>query len=621
MLLKKTILLLLFAIFLYADETNLDNLLSKYREADELYLNTKEEKLGHLILFSRSDLDKMQAYTLNDVLKTLRMFSLKNTRFGMSSIVRATSSEQSTPSVKILINSYELTSITSGTGLAQFGKMGLNFIDHIEVYQASNNIAFSGEPANMIIKLYTKDPSRENATIAQASVDSKKGSRAQLIDGDSYGEYSYLANIDINNNNFDEYKSNNSTLSRDGNRGQFYINFSKKDDYTVEAGSAIERYDLFSGFGPSITDGLIDSRYSYAQYTKYFDNSLKLILSTTYETIDIDNKDSIGITLLDGTISNNINVRTGSYTNSITLEKRYSYEENNFLFGAQIKQKSLFLDEFKSNTLDKPITLGPKDLDIYMLYFEDVYNINDDNQIVFGAKIDYYKDSFSKSSTQNLLRLAYISKINDDFFIKAFLQKNYSYPIFAQTTFSPMYIPNPNLESSKSVVTKIEAEYKKENLTLTVAAAASKSKNPIVLNPTTKMYVNSNKESSFEQFCIASNYKFDADNKLVLEYFRAYKDSSSFSSKNGALVQLYNRVNKFDIYNELVYRSSYTGYDGVDVEAGYDYTAGITYHYSKKLDLKLKGENLFDKASQTSINNIKVPTLERRAILTLEYIF
>lgn len=618
---KKTILLLLFAIFLYSDETNIDDLLSKYREADELYFKTKEEKSGHLILFSRSDLDKMQAYTLNDVLKTIRMFALKNTRFGMSSIVRATSSEQTTPSVKILINSYELTSITSGTGLAQFGKMGLNFIDHIEIYQASNNIAFSGEPANMIIKLYTKDPSRENATIAQASVDSKKGSRVQVIDVNSYGEYSYLANIDINNNNFNEYKSNSSTLSRDGNRGQFYINFSKKDDYTIEAGSAIERYNLFSGFGPSITDGLIDTRYSYAQFSKYFDSSLKLILSTTYETLDIDNKDATGIKLFDDTISNNLNVRTGSYTNSITLEKRYSYNENNFLFGAQIKQKNLFLDEFKSNTLNKPITLGPKDLDIYMLYFEDVYNIDDDNQIVLGAKVDYYEDSFSKSSTQNILRLAYLSKLNDDFSIKAFLQKNYSYPIFAQTTFSPVNIPNPNLESSKSAVTKVEVEYKKENLTLIVAAGASKSKNPIVYSPTTKMYINSDKESSFEQFCISSNYKFDADNKLILEYFRAYKNGSYFSSKDGALVQLYNRINKFDIYNELVYRSSYTGYDGVDVEAGYDYTSGIIYHYSKKLDLKLKGENLFDKASQTSINGIKVPTFERRAILTLEYIF
>lgn len=618
---KKIILLLLFAIFLYSDEANLDDLLSKYREADELYFNTKEEKSGHLILFSRSDLDKMQAYTLNDVLKTIRMFALKNTRFGMSSIIRATSSEQATPSVKILINSYELTSITSGTGLAQFGKMGLNFIDHIEIYQASNNIAFSGEPANMIIKLYTKDPSRENATVAQASVDSKAGSRAQVIDTDSYGEYSYLANIDINNNNFDKYKSNGSELSRDGNRGQFYINFSKKNDYTIEAGSAIERYDLFSGFGPSITDGLIDSRYSYAQLTKYFGNSLKLTLSTTYETLDIDNKDSTGITLFDDTTSGNLNVRTGSYTNSIALEKRYSYKENNFLFGAQIKQKRLFLDEFKSDTLDKSIILGPKDLDIYMLYFEDVYNINDDNQIVLGAKIDYYKNSFNKSSTQNILRLAYLSKLNDDFSIKTFLQKNYSYPIFAQTTFSPTNNPNPNLESSKSIVTKIEAEYKKENLTLTIAAGASSSKNPIVFNPITKMYVNSDKESSFEQFCISSNYKFDADNKLILEYFKAYKNGAYLSSKDGALVQLYNRIDKFDIYNELVYRSSYTGYDGVDVQAGYDYTSGIIYHYSKKLDLKLKGENLLDKASQTSINSIKVPTLERRAILTLEYIF
>jgi len=236
---KISLVLILFVSLLFGDEVGLNNLLSQYREAGELYKETKEEKSGHIIVFSRSDLDKMQAYTLNDVLKTVRMFTLKSTKFGMTSLVKSPYSEQSMSSIKIFINSYELTSITAGTGLAQYGKMGLNFIDHIEIYQASNTIITSGEPGNMIIKMYTKDPTRENATVAQASVDSKAGSRVQLIEGKSFDEYSYLANIDVSKNNYDDYRlNNNSELSKDGYRGQFYLNFSKKDDYEIEAGSA-----------------------------------------------------------------------------------------------------------------------------------------------------------------------------------------------------------------------------------------------------------------------------------------------------------------------------------------------------------------------------------------------
>ena len=54
---------------------------------------------------------------------------------------------------------------------------------------------------------------------------------------------------------------------------------------------------------------------------------------------------------------------------------------------------------------------------------------------------------------------------------------------------------------------------------------------------------------------------------------------------------------------------------------GLDYTTGAIYHYTKKLDLKLKGENLFDRASQIGINGLKIAPYDRRVIFTIEYIF
>lgn len=623
---KKTIFLLFLSTLLLKAEDFLDELLSEYREAQELYIETQAQEGGHVIVFSRADLDKMQAYTLNDVLKTLRMFTLKTTKFGLPTLIKSPYSEQTTSGVKLFIDSYEVTSLTAGTGLSQFGRMGLNHIDHIEIYQASNAIAFTGEPGNMVIKLYTKDPSRENATVAQISLDSRGGSRAQLIEANSFGEYLYLANADINRYNQKEYTlDDGSELSRDGYRGQFYFNLSKKNDFKLEAGVASERDELFDGFGNSIDDGELFTKNYYVQFTKEFDDNIRLILNSSYEEVEVTNRDSQGF-YLQGDLpadpkTTNLVVKNGLIVHNAILQKRTLYEDHSILLGAELKLKNMFLDELKSNEADRAVEVGPKDLNVYMLYAEDTYAINNNNKITLGAKLDFYDNHFSNTSTEHVLRFGYLSSLDNDTSLKIFIQKGYIYPLFAQTTFAPIYKPNPNLESVKNLVAKVEIEKKIDNLTLTLGVGGSKSKNGIVFDRTLGMYVNTTQKSDFEQFFINSNYKFDADNKLILEYFRAYNENASYSSDNGALMQLYNRIGKFDIYNELIYRSSYVGIDGIKIDTGYDYTLGAIYHYNKKLTLKAKGENLFDRASQIGINGLKIAPYDRRAIFTMEYVF
>ncbi|MEK6660208.1 MAG: TonB-dependent receptor, partial [Campylobacterota bacterium] len=543
-------------------------------------------------------------------------------KLGMSTLVKSPYSEKIISSVKVFIDSYEVTSLTDGTGLTQFGRMGLNFIDHIEIYQASNAIAFSGEPGTMVVKLYTKDPSRENAAVVQTSIDSRGGSRAQIIETKSFDEYTYLANLDISNYNFNEHKiADGSELSRDGKRGQFYVNLAKKDDFKVEIGSAIEKDKLFSGFGRSIDDGEFYTKNYYAQFTKYFDNDIKVILNTSYETVDLINSDNIGFALQDNSISNLLEAKNGSQTYNAILEKRLKYNDHDLLFGTQLKVRSFFLDELKSNGVNKDLVIGPKDLNIYMFYFEDEYSINSNNTLTLGAKIDHYDNHQTPSSTENILRVGYLSNLSDTTSLRAFIQKGYFYPLFAETTFSPLYFTNPNLKSAKSIIAKIEVEQKIDNLTLTVGGGGTESKDSISFDPISKTYVTNPDSNTFGQYYANATYRFDADNKVIAEYFRTYKEGSKYSPDNGALFQLYNRVNKFDIYNELIYRSSYVGVYNQKINTGVDYTAGAIYHYSKKLDLKLKGENLFDRASQIGMNGLKIAPYDRRVIFTMEYTF
>ena len=613
---------LIFGTLLFAEEAVLDDLLSQYREASELSHDTKRDMSGHITVFSRSDLNKMQAYTLNDVLKTIKMFTLKNTIFGPSALVKSPYSENTMSAVKLYINNHEVTSITAGTGIAQFGMLGLNHIDHIEVYQASNAIAFHGEPGNMVIKLYTKDASRENATVAQGSLDTKGGSRGQVIDAQNFGDYSYLANADIGANNYDkEYGKNNKELSRDTAQGQFYGSFSKKNDYTIEGSISKNKSDIFSGLAQASDGGSITTNYSYIQLTKALPLQIELLASGIYEEAHIDNKDALGIPLFDALPTNHLDVKTGSYNYDTVLQKRSNYDNHHFLFGTEAKLKSFFLDSIKSNGVQKEYPLGSKQLGIYMLFAEDSYDINENHQLIFGAKTGYYDDRQNNTETLNTLRFAYLAKLSEDFSLKSFIQNGYVYPIFAQTTFSPVALPNPQLRASKTEIFKLETEYKNNGLRVTLGTGASHAKDGIIFDKISKMYINNKMHSDFSQFFITSEYRFNTENKLLVEWFKAYKDNYSFTSDTGGLIQLYSTFGKLDLYNELVYRSSYIGTDGVHLDEGYDYTAGVIYHYSKHLDVKLKGENIFDKAIETSISGTKIPVFEPRAVLTLEYLF
>ena len=66
----KIVVLLFFISItsLFADD--MDNLLKEFSQKSDLSSKTKNENSGHLIIYTRNDLDKMQAKSLKDVLKS-----------------------------------------------------------------------------------------------------------------------------------------------------------------------------------------------------------------------------------------------------------------------------------------------------------------------------------------------------------------------------------------------------------------------------------------------------------------------------------------------------------------------------------------------------------------------
>jgi len=623
---KILFLLTILTSLLFSEDLVLDNLLKEYEDSESLYKKTKKESAGFLLVYSREDLERMQAFSLRDVLKTVRMYTMQLQSVGVTRIQKAGQGKAALPPIKLYIDDFEVTSVAQGNALDMYGEMDIYFVDHIEIYQGGSSIAFGNSPGSMVIRLYSKEPSRENSSSAQLSVDSKSGIDMRAVSAGTMGEYEYLLYADGSKTDFDKYTRNNQELSRDSKRYQAHFKVGKKDDFEVVLDAIASTTDIFSGMGPASTGDDSDRNYGYINATKYFDGDIKLSVAASLETKKFFNSDAIGIKQPDTPLlANNIDVHIESNTYKAVLDKKIIQGKHDFLIGAQFQQNRLKTKTYEGVNVTP--TLGPDKLDIYMLYLEELYNINENHLLAFSAKLDHYRDSFSKNSTEYAIRLGYIALLADNWSTKLFAIKRYNYPNMLETTFAPpVYKPNPELDSANIYMLAGEIECNDEVHRIVFGYAYQVVTDGITFSKTQKQYINNDETGYFNRIYVRGEHKFDYDNKIVVEYYKGYKDDYA-SPGDGVLIQSFNTFGNIDIYNELVYRAGYSldyGAGDIEMDAGYDYTLAISYSINKAIKIKAKGENLLDKASQTLIDRqglVKVPAIERRGILTMEYTF
>jgi iron complex outermembrane receptor protein len=620
------LLSILLLQFLFAQELLLDNLLKEYEDSESLYKETKKESAGYLLVYSRDDLEKMQAYTLRDVLKTVRMYTTTLTVTGASKDIKTTAGRGSVAPIKLYIDNFEVTTALQANALDMYGDMDIYFVDHIEIYQGGSSIAFGNEPGSMVVRLYSKNPQRENSRSAQLSIDNKSGGNLRAVDAGEMGEYTYLFYADTAKVDFSKYTRNGQTLSRDYKRNQAHFKIAKKDDFEVELDGITTKTDIFSGFGSAPTGDSGKRSYAYINATKFFEDNLKLSVSASYEQKKFLNSDMYGFKLPDNTMANLIDVNANSNIYKAIIEKKVYSDKHDFLIGFQFQQNKI--NSISYNIDLQRVKNGPDKLNIYMLYLEELYNIDENNLLAFSAKLDYYHDNYSNDSAEYSMRLGYIAHLNEKFKTKVFAIRRYAYPTMLQTSYTPpAYLPNPNLKSTNIDMFTGEIEYFNKKNKVIFGYAHKIIDDSIVYSAIKKMYVNSRDTKHFDRYYIRDEYKFNLDNKIVLEFYKGFSDKT-LSPASGGLVQMFNKIGKFDIYNELVYRESYRlntfTTSNIKIDSGYDYTLSVSYPINKAIKIKLKGENLLDKASETLLDSqgyLKVPAIERRGMLTMEYTF
>ena len=135
---KISFLLLLLSSLLLSDDLGLDSMLKEYENSESLYRETKKESAGYLIVYSRADLEKMQAFHLRDVLKTVRMFNMQVSSTGAIGLVNAGAGKAAIVPIKIYVDDFEISTVLQRNALDMYGDMDIYFVDHIEIYQGGD---------------------------------------------------------------------------------------------------------------------------------------------------------------------------------------------------------------------------------------------------------------------------------------------------------------------------------------------------------------------------------------------------------------------------------------------------------------------------------------------------
>jgi len=623
---KIFLFLALISSVILSKELALDTLLKEYENSASLYKETKRDASGMLIVYSREDLDAMQAYSLKDVLKTIRMSNLSVSNIGTLQLKKSGQGKNATPAIKVYIDNYELTTVLQSNALDMYANMDIYFIDHIEIYQSGSSFAFGNMPGNMVIRLYSKNPSRENSSSFSMGLNNKSGYNLRAIDASTFGDdYNYLIYADTKKINYNEYNNKGYILSRDMLSSQAHFRIYKKDDFDIEIDAITTDTDIFSGLALSPIGGKNKKSYGYINLTKYFDTNIKLSLSTSIEKKNMLSIDDKGLHFYDGTVSKSFNADAISNTYKLILEKKIINGNSDFLIGTQFQRNTINIGSYNSGSLSPKF--GANKLDIYMLYSEELFNINKNNLLALSAKIDHYRDSISQSHTDYSARIGYISHLTKNLKTKLFLNTLYSLPTMIQTSYAAaIFQVNPKLEDSRMKIASTEIEYTKDKNKFITGYTYKVSDNSIVFNKNKKTYINLKKTLYFNRYYLRDEYRLNLNNKFVFEYYSGYKDYKA-SPNRGLLLQIFTKIDNFNIYNELVYRNGYKynyGFGDIKIDAGYDYTSSISYEYNKNIQIKLKGENLLNKAFESVIDPrglLNVPSVERKVFMNMEYTF
>lgn len=404
---------------------DLPALLNEYAQKADLSCKTKQEAAGNLIIYTRQDLDRMQVKQLKELLARLPFLHYKENNFGLSDPFYSPYMPDSAVGIRLYINDRSLDSPYGGNALQAYAQMDMSYIDHVEIYMGAPALSFGAEQGAFVIKLYTKDPQRENTDVLGAY-------------GGSYGTrnlYTYTAHVtdeglkyliyaDYMDLKRKKIRFKGNSLNRNKRIGHFYAEFGK-DHHRVEIETFRTKFNHFYAHSTRI-DPVDGYPYSYATnlYTGYYyhdaETGIKGYINASHNKIHYVEKShsAVGILAVPQTytpyIYNTIDDRLNETVVDSQIRKRFKWKNWENETGFQVKYKSFRFTDIKLGRLIIPHPDRKDHETICALFNETGYQPNPNNILLLSFKGARYRlDERFNDRTQFFGRFGYIYNSKD----------------------------------------------------------------------------------------------------------------------------------------------------------------------------------------------------------------
>jgi iron complex outermembrane receptor protein len=631
------ILLLFFLFFSTLFSDTLESLLNDYETTTKSSLQTVDEKMGHVLIYSQKDIQLMQYNKLSDILKELPLFTLNKNRFGVPNPSIAGSKTATTGFFRFFINDHEISSAYSKSPFLTWGNLPLDFIDHIEVYYGESSFALGNDSGIYFIRLYTKSPLKENGAELTSSIsDNSSNSNGFTYSSQLNKDWSYL--LYANNTKIkDDSSYNDKTIYNDSLRRYFYLDL-ENDTTSINFGYTDVKKDIYMGQSKDAVpdSGELLSKDYFLNVTKYFlsDNSIKANFSFGKQTREYSEQNDEKISYIPFNMPPKIypnitqaNEKLEFTKTSAYLSKSFEYKKNNFLTAVSVENKNYKVKNRTIVNAGTQIDIGQlNDYDkesVRSILFQDDYKANDDLILIGNAKIDQYKRSgYVTDDTYKLYRVGAIYTPFENFGLKSFYTKTTVPQLFVNTDF--VLPTNKNLKDQKYEFYTLEGVFTTENTKFGVTFDHVEIKDFIYL--ASVGYVNVDHTIKTDGVIFDYEYIISKENKLKLNYYLTSLSEIANNSQRGGYVKYMGKYNKFEYFTSLNYKSSFD-YTSVHVPSAFDLSLGATYNITKDLSLSLKGENLLDKSTQSLNTNVTTKEVfatkdyERSVTMTLKWVF
>ncbi len=629
------IIMYILLIVNISSSSGIDSLLSQYAQKADLSAQTKKESAGFLIVFTRSDLDRMHIKSLSELINFIPFMKYGENDMGLGDVYYSPYQDHIFNPLIVYINDREALSPFDGNGFQIFGQLDMGYIDHIEVYLGLPSYEIGFETAVVVIKVYTKKGYRENAAVLDSMYGTYGTNDTYIYKGGVYKDTSYFAYLDYRNYNRKKIYHKGYKLSRDKDTVNFYGELDR-DNLRFETQIAGGNLNDFIGRSWDMTPKFnktnpITYLYGGLYYTSNDDNwkAYWNYVRIYYNTVE-ESDGHVGVFSIPKPpyyqAYNYIQFKADEQMSDLSITKKFKSKNNVLLVVIRGRYKNFKYEKLRSEFGDFP-DLGYDTEYILSGYAEDRYLIDDKNIIIASLKSDRYIENGGVHDTSTYGgRLGYIyndSKLSFKTFVFFGGFAPEPFVLFVQNG-----ITNDTIKQQKGLAVTSELKYRFDSSIISLMYTRFYMKDAIFFD--LKEYRNNPNTQKADGISLRYSYHFDPLNRVDANIWAYRLDTKQpfdrYQNLFGGYIALFNTFGRFDLYNALFYRHGYP-----HTKAAYNLNTAINYNMNKNLSLYLKGNNLLNRSIDSyylKINPItqqktqlNVQSFDRSIWLGVEYKF